>query len=74
MTGTQIGGQTAMRSLLGASAVWIAVAAPPAHAQQGGRPAAGGDDSAFPSADEAARQSSNPLGGDFFILLSQWDN
>lgn len=30
--------------------------------------------SAFSSADEAARQSSNPLGGDFFIFLNQIDN
>ncbi len=29
---------------------------------------------AFASADEAARQSSNPLGGDFMILLNQFDN
>ncbi len=74
MTGTQIGGQTAMGSLLGAFAVWIDGAAPQADTQEGGRPAAGGDDSAFSSADEAARQSTNPLGRDFFILLNQWDN
>ena len=30
--------------------------------------------STFSSADEAARKSSNPLGGDFFILLNQIDN
>ena len=30
--------------------------------------------SAFSSADEAARKSANPLGGDFFILLNQIDN
>ena len=30
--------------------------------------------SAFSSADEAARQSSNPLGGQFMILLNQFDN
>jgi len=30
--------------------------------------------SAFSSADEAARQSSNPLGGQFIILLNQFDN
>jgi len=30
--------------------------------------------SAFESADEAARQSSNPLGGQFMILLNQFDN
>ena len=30
--------------------------------------------SAFSSADEAARQSSNPLGGQFMILLNQIDN
>ena len=28
----------------------------------------------FASADEAARKSSNPLGGDFIIVLSQFDN
>ena len=28
----------------------------------------------FSSASEAARKSSNPLGGDFFILLNQFDN
>jgi hypothetical protein len=32
------------------------------------------ESSAFSSADEAARKSSNPLGGDFFILLNQIDN
>ena len=31
-------------------------------------------DSAISGANEAARQSSNPLGGDFFILLNQIDN
>ncbi|MEE4602754.1 MAG: hypothetical protein V2J65_15850 [Desulfobacteraceae bacterium] len=31
-------------------------------------------DSALSGANEAARQSSNPLGGDFFILLNQIDN
>ena len=31
----------------------------------------GGD--VFSNADEAARQSSNPLGGDFMILLNQWN-
>ena len=31
-------------------------------------------DSAFDNADEAARQSSNPLGGDFLIMLNQFDN
>jgi hypothetical protein len=30
--------------------------------------------SAFSSADETARKSANPLGGDFFILLNQIDN
>ncbi len=33
-----------------------------------------GKPSAFESADEAARQSSNPLGGQFIILLNQFDN
>ncbi len=33
-----------------------------------------GKPSAFESADEAARQSSNPLGGQFMILLNQFDN
>lgn len=37
-------------------------------------PAAAAEEDAFSSADEAARQSSNPLGGDFFILLNQIDN
>ncbi len=37
-----------------------------------GTPAEGA--SAFENADEAARQSSNPLGGKFFILLNQIDN
>jgi hypothetical protein len=32
------------------------------------------ESSAFSSADEAARKSANPLGGDFFILLNQIDN
>jgi hypothetical protein len=32
------------------------------------------EDSALSGANEAARQSSNPLGGDFFILLNQIDN
>ena len=32
------------------------------------------EDSAISGANEAARQSSNPLGGDFFILLNQIDN
>ena len=32
------------------------------------------ESSAFSSAEEAARQSSNPLGGDFIILLNQIDN
>lgn len=42
-----------------------------------GEESAGADSgagSAFESADEAARQSSNPLGGQFFILLNQFDN
>jgi hypothetical protein len=32
------------------------------------------DAGAFSSAEEMARQSSNPLGGDFYILLNQFDN
>ena len=39
-------------------------AAPPANAEAG----------MFANADEAARQSSNPLGGAFFVLLNQIDN
>jgi hypothetical protein len=37
-------------------------------------PVASEEKGAFSSADEAARQSSNPLGGDFFIFLNQVDN
>ena len=44
----------------------LVLAATPAWSQ-------GGDD-VFSDADEAARQSSNPLGGDFFIFLNQVDN
>lgn len=33
-----------------------------------------GDASAFSNVDEMARKSSNPLGGDFWILLNQFDN
>ena len=37
----------------------------------GGEAAAGGD--VFADADEAAKQSSNPLGGDFMVWLNQWN-
>lgn len=40
-------------------------------AQNAPEPAAG---DAFTDIDEAARQSSNPLGGDFWIILNQFDN
>ncbi len=38
--------------------------------QGGGEQVAEGD--VFANADEAARQSSNPLGGDFMIILNEW--
>ena len=38
---------------------------------QGEQP--GGDGGVFADADEAARKSSNPLGGDFMVLLNQWN-
>jgi hypothetical protein len=31
-----------------------------------------GNGDVFTNVDEAARQSSNPLGGDFMVLLNQW--
>ena len=37
----------------------------------GGEQAPGAADEVFASAEEAARQSSNPLGGDFMIILNQ---
>jgi hypothetical protein len=49
-------------------------------AQATGEPASGGQTAApegggtFTDMDEAARQSSNPLGGDFMIILNQIDN
>jgi hypothetical protein len=42
-----------------------------AQAAQDGQGNGGGD--VFANADEAARQSSNPLGGDFMVLLNQWN-
>jgi len=32
-----------------------------------------GEEGAFASADEAARQSSNPLGGDFMVWINEWN-
>jgi len=43
-------------------------------AEKDGSAATDEQGSAFSSADEAARQSSNPLGGQFIILLNQIDN
>lgn len=34
---------------------------------------AGGDGDVFTDINEAARQSANPLGGDFMVLLNQWN-
>ena len=36
-------------------------------------PVAGADEDVFSDPDVAARKSSNPLGGDFMILLNQWN-
>ena len=47
------------------------------YAQPTGQGAAGGKtaakDDVFTNADEAARKSSNPLGGDFMVLLNEWN-
>jgi hypothetical protein len=43
-----------------------------AQVAQGDQQGEGGDD-LFANADEAARKSSNPLGGDFMVLLNQWN-
>jgi hypothetical protein len=42
--------------------------------EQGGSTSNSEQTLAFSNAEEAARQSSNPLGGDFMILLNQFDN
>ncbi len=54
-------------SFTAAIALAVASVASPVSAQEG-------DVGVFTDADEAARQSSNPLGGDFFIFLNQIDN
>ena len=48
-------------------------AASPSAAKGSGAAASGGD-SAFTDASAAARDSSNPLGGNFLIILNQFDN
>jgi hypothetical protein len=75
-TGRRFGRLASVLSIaVGACLIAASAGAQPPGDTGGGAPdGAGQEASAFSSADEAARQSSNPLGGDFLILLNQFDN
>ncbi len=72
------GGGSMQRTILATAIALSAItailfAASPSSADEAGPDDANGGGDVFSNADEAARQSANPLGGAFMVLLNQWN-